>query len=120
MYDDYYGDDGHLDPSLDDERLAFVARLFRALSDPLRLKIYEVAWGPRKHGITIGEIAERTGMKQSLVSFHVKKLVEVELLVPDSPDNRRGGYRGHGTSFADISRWQRSLANRVPPFPPGH
>src|SRR5947209_17766012 len=74
------------------KRLARMAGLFRAVSDPLRLKIYELAWSAPDDGITIGQIVERTGAKQSLVSFHVKKLVEAELLIRDAPTGRRGSF----------------------------
>jgi DNA-binding transcriptional regulator GbsR (MarR family) len=84
----------------------------------LRLEIYGVAWAAGRDGITIGELVKRTGAKQSLVSFHVKKLVEVELLVRDWPAHRRSGFRVHGTTFADIHRWQTSLTNHPADFSP--
>src|SRR3954470_3109300 len=82
-------------PPTEAKRLAHMAGLFRALSDPLRLKIYELAWSAPDGGITIGQLMERTGAKQSLVSFHVKKLVEAELIVRELPTRRRSGYRTH-------------------------
>jgi DNA-binding transcriptional ArsR family regulator len=98
-------------PPSETKRLAHMAGLFRALSDPLRLRIYELAWSVSPVSITIGQLVERTGAKQSLVSFHVKKLVEVELLVRDGPAHRRSGFRIHGTSIADIARWVNDLGD---------
>jgi DNA-binding transcriptional ArsR family regulator len=108
--------DGFIDlhppkPPTETQRLARMAGLFRALSDPLRLRIYELAWTAPVGGITIAQLVERTGAKQSLVSFHVKKLVEAELLVRDRPTQRRSGFRIHGTAFADFTRWQNRLTD---------
>lgn len=114
--DDYYDDET---PVPEAKRLARMAAVFRGLSDPLRLQIYEVFWKISRAGVTIGELVERTGAKQSLVSFHVKKLVEAELLTPDRPGHRKSGYHIHGTAFADVRRWQDTLfAYRLPPRPP--
>jgi DNA-binding transcriptional ArsR family regulator len=110
---EFYDYDGQPNRRSEPQRLAHVAGLFRALGDPLRLKIYELACDGRGAGVTIGEIVEKTGAKQSLASFHVKKLVEAALLVQESSDNRRSGYRIHETSFTDMSRWQASLTDGI-------
>src|ERR1051325_1189979 len=109
MFDEYYDRTGRSKPALEAQRLEHVTGLFRALSDPLRLKIYEAVFHARGAGMTIGDLVEHTGAPQPLVSFHVKKLVNAELIVPQRPDQRRNVYQVHGTSLADIYRWHRSL-----------
>jgi DNA-binding transcriptional ArsR family regulator len=109
MFDDYYDRTGRSKPALEAKRLEHVAGLFKALSDPLRLKIYEAIFHARTAGMTVGDLVEHTGAPQPLVSFHVKKLVNAELILPLRPGQRRNVFQVHGTSLADIYRWHRSL-----------
>src|ERR1041385_1291161 len=108
MSQQYNHQPGRSKPALEAKRLEHVAGLFKALSDPLRLKIYEAVFHARGAGMTVGDLVEHTGAPQPLVSFHVK-LVNAELIVPERPGQRRNVYHVHGTSLADIYRWHRSL-----------
>ncbi len=50
---------------------------FRALSDPLRLKIIELL---RSHELCVCELCERLEVSQSKLSFHLKNLKEANLV----------------------------------------
>lgn len=50
---------------------------FRALSDPLRLKIIELL---RSHELCVCELCEQLNVSQSKLSFHLKNLKEANLV----------------------------------------
>ena len=65
------------------ERMAGVAAVFRALSNPNRLKVYQVvckAAARAKKGITIEQICSALKMKQPAVSHHVAGLAAAGLI----------------------------------------
>lgn len=63
--------------ALEDKKLAALARLFKLLSDPNRLRILLVIDGGQK---SVSEIVKETGLPQTLVSFHLRPLRESGLL----------------------------------------
>ena len=65
------------DPALDAERLAAVAK---ALSEPLRVRIVDVL-RRSEEPVCQCELIALYGIKQSLLSHHMKKLVEAGLVL---------------------------------------
>jgi ArsR family transcriptional regulator, lead/cadmium/zinc/bismuth-responsive transcriptional repressor len=57
--------------TIDDERIAPLADLFRLLGDPTRLRIVLTCVHDR---LSVGAIAEVLGLSQSLVSHHLRLL----------------------------------------------
>lgn len=73
---------------LSDEALDLVARRFKALSDPSRLKVcHELMDGE----CSVGELVERTGLTQSNVSRHLG-LLRDEGIVARRADGQRAFY----------------------------
>ncbi len=64
---------------------SLTAKLFRGFADPSRLSIVEVL---RAGPLAVGEIVERTGLRQSNVSNHLRCLADCGLVV----SNREGRY----------------------------
>lgn len=75
--------------------------IFAALAEPNRLQIVDLLCdGP----LTVGEIAERTGMRQPQVSKHLRVLSEAGLVSVHAEANRRY-YRLRGEPFRVIEQW---------------
>jgi ArsR family transcriptional regulator len=67
-------------PSLSDEEAAATSQLFKALSDPARVKIVNLlaqSEGP----VCVCELVGPLGLTQPTVSHHLKKLTDAGLLV---------------------------------------
>src|SRR5215216_4899816 len=66
-------------PLLDDEEASATAELFKALSDPARVRIVNaIATGGEP--VCVCELVEPLGLAQPTVSHHLKKLVDAGLL----------------------------------------
>lgn len=65
-----------LDPSLDDERIASVAK---ALAEPLRVQIVDVL-RRSEHEVCQCELIPLFGITQPLLSHHIRKLVDAGLV----------------------------------------
>ena len=59
--------------------------LIKALGDPLRTRILEVLSNDK---ICVCDLAENFGISRNLLSFHLKKLANVELLRVERDGNR--------------------------------
>ncbi len=57
----------------------FIVKAAKALSDPHRLRIWKAV--VQQGSLTIGEAQQLTTLSQPSVSFHVKQLIECELLL---------------------------------------
>jgi ArsR family transcriptional regulator len=62
-----------------------IDELIKALGDPLRTRILEVLSNEK---ICVCELAENFGISRNLLSFHLKKLANVELLKVERDGNR--------------------------------
>ncbi|MNS30806.1 HTH-type transcriptional regulator [compost metagenome] len=79
-----------------------------ALAEPNRLKIVELL---RDGPLTVGEIAERLGIRQPQASKHLKVLTDNGLLDVRADANRRI-YRLLPAPFQELETWVQSF-NRV-------
>jgi len=66
-------------PSLSEEEFESTAALFKALSDPARVKIMNLL-AQTDHSVCACEFEPALGLSQPTVSHHLKKLTEVGLL----------------------------------------
>ena len=83
--------------------LLWRAKAFRMMGDPLRLRLIEILYRAGQRPVTISQLARATGASQPLVSFHMKKLHETNLVLPYRR-NRRSGYVMVEASFTHL--WQ--------------
>jgi len=65
---------------LSDEEAGATARLFKALSDPSRVRIVNVL-ATSEEPVCVCELVEPLGLTQPTVSHHLKKLTDAGLLV---------------------------------------
>ncbi|MET0782443.1 MAG: metalloregulator ArsR/SmtB family transcription factor [Microbacterium sp.] len=78
-----------------------------ALAEPNRLAIVEyLRGGP----LSVGDIVERTGMSQPLVSKHLKVLSDVAI-VDRRVDGKRRIYALEQSRFAELDRWLDTFAD---------
>jgi ArsR family transcriptional regulator len=89
-----------LDPALDADRIAAVAR---ALSEPIRVQILDVL---RRHGEALCqcELAPLFDVKQPLLSHHVSKLVAAGLVEVERR-HRWAYYSVPPTALKELSAW---------------
>jgi ArsR family transcriptional regulator len=66
-------------PSLGDEEAEATAQVFKALSDPARVKIVSIV-ASGDEAVCACEFAPALGLSQATASHHLKKLTEVGLL----------------------------------------
>jgi|SRR5690625_1139321 len=67
----------------EDKALDFYENMFNALADKLRLKIiHEISKSPQKN-LCVCDLEERLDMKQSKLSYHLKKLVNADILISE-------------------------------------
>ncbi|MFD1848962.1 MULTISPECIES: ArsR/SmtB family transcription factor [Bacillaceae] len=67
----------------EDEALDFYENMFNALADKIRLKIInEISKSPNK-SLCVCDLEEKLELKQSKLSYHLKKLVNVNILIPE-------------------------------------
>lgn len=65
----------------EDEALDFYENMFNALADKIRLKIInEISKSPSKH-LCVCDLEEKLELKQSKLSYHLKKLVNANILI---------------------------------------
>jgi len=95
--------------------LLWRAKAFRMMGDPLRLRIIEILYRAGQQPVTISQLARATGASQPLVSFHMKKLHETNLVLPYRR-NRRSGYVIVDASFTQL--WQTFIIWDGPPEGP--
>lgn len=62
---------------MDEKAIEILSRLFKLINDPNRLRII---FAIGKERITVSEIIEKTGLSQTLVSFHLRPLRENGIL----------------------------------------
>ncbi|MCX5275298.1 ArsR/SmtB family transcription factor [Streptomyces virginiae] len=72
---------------LTDEDAVTYASWFKALADPMRVRLLHLLAG-EQHSMTVGEITDRLPIGQSTVSHHLKTLAEVRFVLAER----------HGTS----------------------
>ena len=90
-----------LDPALDAERLAAVAK---ALAEPVRLQVLDVL---RRHGEPLCQcelLPLFEGMKQPLLSHHLAKLAAAGLVEVDRR-HRWAYYSACADGLQDLTRW---------------
>lgn len=81
----------------------------KALAEPNRIKIVELlSQGP----LTVGEIANRLGLRQPQASKHLKVLSENEILEVKAVANRRI-YRLRPEPLQELNLWVKSLQNMM-------
>lgn len=69
---------------LNDGQLQEVAKLFKTLSEPARLKLISSLMGG---GMTVSELVEKSGLKQGNVSKHMKILLDASLVSREKEGN---------------------------------
>ncbi|WP_123041431.1 ArsR/SmtB family transcription factor [Cohnella candidum] len=74
---------------------------FSALAEPNRLRIVELLLDG---SLTVGEIAERTGLRQPQASKHLKVLLEAGLVEVQADANRRN-YKLRLDPFQALDAW---------------
>lgn len=74
---------------------------FSALSEPNRLRIVELL---RRGPMTVGEIAERLGLRQPQASKHLRVLLEAGLVEVQADANRRH-YKLRTEPFQVMDTW---------------
>jgi DNA-binding transcriptional ArsR family regulator len=62
---------------LNEGQLTEVAKLFKILSEPARLRLISSLMGG---GLTVGDLVDKTGLKQGNVSKHMKILLDASLV----------------------------------------
>lgn len=86
------------------------ARIFKALSDPLRIRLVEMARAAGEDGICFETIAGQLDMPQSSLSHHMRVLVDAGVL-----DRERRGtwswYRVRDEPFEDLRRTLRPVTD---------
>lgn len=66
----------------EDKALDFYENMFNALADKIRLKIInEISKSPDRY-LCVCDLEEKLGLKQSKLSYHLKKLVNANILIP--------------------------------------
>src|SRR5689334_10208410 len=91
-------------PLLTDEDAFATAALFRALGDPVRVRIINLVANAAEP-VCICHLVEELGLSQPTVSHHVRKLVDLELLVREE--------RGKWTYLTIDAQGCRRLASLV-------
>ena len=66
-------------PSISDADVALTATLFKALSDPSRVRIVNLL-ANQTEAVCVCDITAQMGLSQPTVSFHLKKLMSAGLL----------------------------------------
>lgn len=77
---------------------------FNALSEPNRLRIVELL---RDGPLTVGEIADRIGLRQPQASKHLRVLLESGLVEVQAAQNRRH-YKLRLEPFRQLDEWLES------------
>ena len=88
-----------LDPALDADRIAAVAR---ALSEPLRVRIVDVL-RRSDHAVCQCELIALFDIRQSLLSHHMRKLVDAGLVAVER--RHRWAYYSPSPTFEELTAW---------------
>ena len=64
----------------EEERLDFYESLFNALADKVRLKIINEISNSKSKSLCVCDLEEKLNLKQSKISYHLKKLVNANIL----------------------------------------
>lgn len=87
-------------PPLDETRIEELSAVFRALSDPARLRILGLL---ADRGHTGRELSEALGLTPPTISHHMTRLIEAGL-VQSTPDAQRRHYTLNTTALRDLAR----------------
>ena len=87
------------------ERLATLAQAYKALGNPVRLRILQILAG--REGCFCGDIVQIFGMAQSTISHHLKTLKDAGLI--------RGSERGTWVCYCLDRDRLRELADQLAP-----
>ncbi|MFP4297384.1 MAG: ArsR/SmtB family transcription factor [Spirulinaceae cyanobacterium] len=96
------------------EDLTTLVSGFRALGDPLRLKIVDLL---RSQELCVCELCEKLDTSQSKLSFHLKALKDADL-VQARQEGRWIYYRLNLAQFATLEQHLAEYRRFSPPFPP--
>ncbi|MEB6037404.1 metalloregulator ArsR/SmtB family transcription factor [Staphylococcus pseudoxylosus] len=66
-----------------EEQLDFYEQMFNALADKIRLKILHSIRQSDKKSLCVCDLEELLALKQSKLSYHLKKLVDANILVAE-------------------------------------
>src|SRR5699024_12762206 len=67
----------------EDESFDLYEKMFKALADKMRLKIInEISKSPNEN-LCVCDLEEKLGFKQSKLSYHLKKLINANILIPE-------------------------------------
>src|SRR5699024_3946469 len=67
----------------EDDALDFYEDMFNALADKIRLKIINEISKSRSKYLCVCDLEEKLELKQSKLSYHLKKLVNANILIPE-------------------------------------
>lgn len=67
--------------SLDIETLTRIAQILKCIAHPVRLSVVEIL--DQEERLTVGELREKTGLEQSLLSHHLIKMKDKGVLVSE-------------------------------------
>ncbi|MEW6092217.1 ArsR/SmtB family transcription factor [Parvibaculum sp.] len=65
------------------DALDMTARCLEALGQPVRLAVYRTIVRAGPEGRSVGELQEAAGIPRSTLSFHLRRLIEVGLVVQE-------------------------------------
>jgi ArsR family transcriptional regulator len=88
-------------PALSDEEAVAAAAVFRALSDPARVRIVNML-ATAGEGVCVCDLTPHLGLSQPTVSHHLRKLAEVGLLHRE----QRGTWAFYSLSAAALDQLQ--------------
>lgn len=89
--------------SLDDEAAVRLARVFKALGDPTRVRLVSLIAASDGAEACICDLTEPVGLSQPTVSHHMKLLVEAELVTREQR-GKWAYYRLAGDAFDALKR----------------
>src|SRR5699024_663805 len=67
----------------EDEAFDFYEKMFSALADKIRLKIMNEISNSPNMNLCVCDLEEKLELQQSKLSYHLKKLVDANILIPD-------------------------------------
>ena len=67
----------------EEEQLVFYEKMFDALADKTRLKILHSIRQSNTKSLCVCDLEELLGLKQSKLSYHLKKLVDANILIAE-------------------------------------
>ncbi|MCD8923044.1 ArsR/SmtB family transcription factor [Staphylococcus epidermidis] len=67
----------------EDQQLDFYEKMFNALADKIRLKILNQISQSSNKSLCVCDLEELLDIKQSKLSYHLKKLVDVNVLIAE-------------------------------------